>query len=97
MKQVIGIETTYTGAEHRYLVGLRLNVIAVIKGAAGPRFDPDARGALITDDETLAANGGIDTNDRVEVLPWIEKDRDWSFCSSNPRASDVAAFAGAGR
>lgn len=96
MQQVIGFETTYTGKEHPYLVGYRIKVIAVLKGAAAPDYDPDRPGMLITDDATLAQNGGLTADDRVEVLPWIAKDRDWSFCSSDPRATDLVAFAGVG-
>lgn len=88
MQQVIGVETTYTGSEHRYLVGYKVKVIGVIKGAAG---------TLITDDATLARAGGLDVNDRVEVLPWLAKERDWSFCSSDPLAVDLVAFAGVAR
>ena len=97
MKQVIGIETTYTGNEQGYLAGLRLKIVAVLKGAAGPAYDPDARADYITDDDELARAGGVEPTDRVEVLPWIARDRDWSFCSSYPRAADLAAFAGVGR
>ncbi|PIE66465.1 MAG: hypothetical protein CSA24_00050 [Deltaproteobacteria bacterium] len=43
--QIIGSTTTYHGTEHRYLVGYEVRVIAVIKGAAGPDYDPDADGA----------------------------------------------------
>lgn len=96
MQQVIGFETTYTGSEHPYLAGYRVKVIAVLKGAAASDFNPDRPGMLITDDATLAQNGGLTTDDRVEVLPWIAKDRDWSFCSSDSRATDLAAFAGLG-
>lgn len=87
MQQVIGFETTYTGTEHPYLVGYRVKVIGVIKGATG---------TLITDDATLAASGGLTADDRVEVMPWLARERDWSFCSSDPRATDLAAFAGVG-
>ncbi len=97
MQQVIGIETTYTGTEQGHLAGLRLKIVAVLKGAAGDNFNPDAPGTYITDDEELARAGGVEPMDRVEVLPWIARDRDWSFCSSDPRAADLAAFAGAGR
>ncbi len=96
MQQVIGFETTYTGSEHPYRVGDRVEVIAVLKGAAAPGYDPDRPGMLITDDATLAQNGGLTTDDRVEVLPWIAKERDWSFCSADVRATDLAAFAGVG-
>ncbi len=97
MQQVIGTETTYTGTEPRYLSGLRLKIVAVIKGAAGDNYNPDPQGTYITDDEDLAHAGGVEPMDRVEVLPWIARDRDWSFCSSDPRAADLAAFAGVGR
>ena len=96
MQQVIGLETTYTGNEHPYLVGYRVKVIAVLKGAAARDFDPDRPGLLITDDTMLAQNGGLTSDDRVEVVPWIARERDWSFCSSDARAGDLAAFAGVG-
>ena len=97
MQQVIGTETTYTGTEQGHLAGLRLKIVAVLKGAAGSAYDPDARANYITDDEDLARAGGVEPTDRVEVLPWIARDRDWSFCSSDPRAADLAAFGGGGR
>ena len=92
MQQVIGFETTYTGNEHPYLVGYRVKVIAVLKGAARPDFDPDLPGMLITDDEMLAQNGGLTVEDRVEVLPWIARERDWSFCSSDVRVWELARW-----
>lgn len=97
MKQVIGQETAYTGSEHPHLVGYRIKVIAVFKGAAAPDFDPDRPGMLITDDATLAQNGGLTTDDRVEVLPWIAKERDWSFCSSDVRVGDLEGLEGGAR
>ena len=39
-------------------VGYEVRVIAVIKGAAGPDYDPDADGAYLTDDEAIARAGG---------------------------------------
>jgi hypothetical protein len=92
MQQVIGFETTYTGSEHPYLVGYRVKVIAALKGAAAPDFDPDRPGMLITDDATLAESGGLTTDDRVEVLPWIARERGWSFCSSDVRVGELAGW-----
>ena len=91
--KTIGTETTYTGTEHRYLRGHRVLIIAVLKGAASPDFDPDAEGAHITDDDELARHGGIGPGDRVYVQPWIEKEQRFSFVSSDPRAIDLECFA----
>jgi len=77
----------------RYLVGYEVRVVAVIKGAAGPDYDPDADGAYLTDDQDIARAGGVTADDRVEVQPWIEKEGRFSFASSDPRAIDLACFA----
>ena len=74
-------------------VGYEVRVIAVIKGAAGPDYDPDVDGAYLTDDEDIARAGGVTADDRVEVQPWIEKEGRFSFASSDPRAIDLACFA----
>ncbi|MCK6574194.1 hypothetical protein L6V77_24200 [Myxococcota bacterium] len=52
---------------------------------------------LITDDATLAQHGGLRADDRVDVLPRIAHDRDWSFCSSDVRVADFEGCAPAGR
>lgn len=95
-KQVIGITPIDEGSGHRYPVGYRLKVIAEIKGAGTRRYDTYGIGTLITDDESLVANGGHDLENRADVLPRITKDRDGSFCSQDPRAMNLAAFAWTG-
>lgn len=87
--QGIGLKATYTGDEHLYL--------AVLEGAARPDFDSDRPGMQITDDATLALHGGLRADDRVDVLPRIAHDRDWSFCSSDVRVADFEGCAPAGR
>ena len=94
MNKVIGSTTTYHGTEHRYLVGLKVKIIAVIVNGARPDRDPDAEGSYCTDDETLAWAGGVTANDRVEVTPWMEKEQRFSFVTSDPLATDLACFAG---
>ncbi len=91
--QTIGTTTTYHGTEHRYLSGHRVRITAVIKGAAGPDYDPDAEGAYLTDDEDIARAGGVTADDRVDVQPWIEREGRFSFVSSDPCAVDLACFA----
>ena len=92
MGKVMGTITDYTGAEHGYLRGHQVKIVAVIKGAAAPDLDPDADLDIATTDEDLARLGGLDTNDRVEVQPWLPTEDRFSWVSSDPRAVDLACF-----
>ena len=92
MKKVIGTITSYQGSEFGFLKGHQVKIIAVIKNAADLDNDPDEDDGYITDDEDLARAGGVTANDRIEVQPWIESQGRFSFASSDPKASDLAAF-----
>jgi len=48
--------------------------------------------AVATTDEELAALGGLEANDRVDVVPWLEQAQRFSFVSSDPRALDLAGW-----
>ena len=88
MKKVIGTITTCDSNEHPYLRGHQVKVIAVMKDCD----DEESDDCYITDDEDLARAGGVTANDRVEVTPWIESQGRFSFASSDPLATDLAAF-----
>jgi hypothetical protein len=91
MKQkIIGTVTEYLGEEHRYLRGHKVRIVAVLKNAARPDLDPDEDRRYLTDEEDLARAGGITADDRVEVVPFLEKEERFSFVSSDPRAVDLA-------
>jgi len=92
-KKIIGSTTTCTSDEHRYLKGHTVRIIAVIKNAARPDYDPDEDGTYITDDDELERAGGVTDDDRVDVQPLIEKEGRFSFVSSDPKATDLACFA----
>ena len=92
MKRVIGSTTVYEGWSQPYLRGHQLKVIAVLKGRAHADADVDDENAYVTTDEHLARVGGVTADDRVEVVPFIEKEGRWSWASSDPRAVDLAAF-----
>ena len=92
-KQIIGSTTTCTSDEHPYLKGYTVRILAVIKNAARPDYDPDEDDTYITDDEDLKRAGGITADDRVDVQPWIAKEGRFSFVSSDPKATDLACFA----
>jgi len=92
-KQIIGSTTTCNSNEHRYLKGYTVRIVAVIKNAARPDYDPDEDDTYITDDEDLARAGGVTADDRVDVQPWIAKEGRFSFASSDPKAIDLACFA----
>lgn len=93
MEKIIGSSTTYHGAEHPYLNGCRVRIVAVLKNAAqhsGPGDNPDY--LSIRDDLSLAQAGGITAADRVEVQPWIEEENRFSFVTSDARPDDLDCF-----
>ncbi len=91
--KTIGLETVYRGSEHRYLGGLRVRIVAVLKGAAREGRDPDEDYAYLKDDDEIARAGGVTADDRIEVQPWMEKEQRFSFVTSDPRAIDLECFA----
>lgn len=84
--RVIGRRTTCDSAEHPYLHGHEVVVVAVLKNA----LRSDDSQTLTTDDEIRAA-GGVGPDDRLEVAP-ILPDGTLSFATSDPRATDVHGF-----
>ncbi len=90
---VIGRCTTYHGSEHGYLRGYTVKIIAVIKNAARPDYDPDEDEQYITDEDELTRAGSVTADDRLEVQPWLEKQDRFSFVSSDPLATDLECFA----
>ena len=89
----LGTTTTYDGAEHAYLRGHKVRIVAVLKNALRADYDPDRDGQYIRDEEDLERAGGVTADDRVEVKPWLAAERRFSFVSSDPRAIDLACFA----
>jgi hypothetical protein len=85
----LGKTYTYAGDESSWMRGLTVRVVAVLKGAARPDGNPDAEGYYLNDDERIARAGGIDVWDRVEVQPWMDEEKRFSFVTSDPRASDL--------
>jgi len=53
-----------------------VRIVAVVK----------ADGAYLADDLEIAAAGGVTAADRVEVQPWLPKERRFSFVSSTNEA-----------
>ena len=84
--EVIGRTTHYVGSEHSYLTGFAVRVVAVLRGG------DDEDGEHITDDERLAAIGGVRAGDRVEVQPWIEREGRFSWVTSDAMATDMECF-----
>lgn len=92
MGKTIRTITTYDGDEHPYLRGHRVLIVAVMKGAAASNHDPDREGSYLRDEADVVRAGGITADDRVEVQPWLEREKRWSFVTSNPRAIDLTSF-----
>ena len=96
MKKIIGATTSYNGNEQKYLRNYKIKIIAILKNAVlskGESYDPDAKDAYINDNEYLIKNGGVTENDRVEVTPWLVKEKRYSWVSSDPKAVDLEIFA----
>jgi hypothetical protein len=92
MARTIGTITTCDGDEHPYVRGHRVRIVAVMKGAAAPDFDPDRDGAILRDDDEIERAGGVTAADRIEVQPWVEREQRWSFVTCDARAIDLACF-----
>ena len=90
MQRIIGTTTTYHGTEHRFLTGATVRIVALVREGTGP---DGACEAYLDEDEAIARSGGIHATDRVEVQPWLERQRRFSFVTSDPLAADLAAFA----
>jgi hypothetical protein len=71
MAKIVGNTTTYHGTEHPYLCGLKVRIVAVMKGAAAPDHDPDHDGSYLRDEDEIARAGGVTAEDRVEVQPRV--------------------------
>jgi hypothetical protein len=92
MAKILGSTTTYHGDEHPYLRGLKVRIVAVMKGAAAPDHDPDRDDSYLRDEDAIARAGGVTADDRVEVQPWLADEQRWSFVCSDPRALDLGCF-----
>ena len=95
-KKIIGTVTRYTGDEHPYLRSYDVRIVAVLhNGNAEPDEDGEIPGYEHLDNDTdIARFGGVTANDRIEVVPYINKEKRYSWVSSDPRAEDLACFAG---
>ncbi len=92
MAKTIGTITTCQSDEHRYLTGRKVIIIAILKNATSDDVDGSDY-QVIDDDADLARAGGVSSDDRVEVQPWIVEKGRFSFASSDPKACDLACFA----
>jgi len=92
MAKILGSTTTYCGTEHPYLCGLKVRIVAVMKRAAAPDHDSDREDSCLRDEDAVACAGGVTAEDRIEVQPWLEGERRWSFVTSDPRALDLGCF-----
>lgn len=92
MARTIGTITTYDGDEHPYLRGHKIRIVVVLPHAAASDFDPDRESRVLRDDDEIERAGGVTADDRIEVQPWLERERRWSFVTSDPRAMDLACF-----
>jgi len=92
-EKIIGTVTTCDSPEHPYLCGLRVRIVAVLRGQARPDFeDCGDDDTYIKDDHQLERLGGVTADDRIEVQPWLEGEKRFSFISSDPRAADLDCF-----
>ena len=86
--RVIGLRTRYHGDEHRYLRNHDVVIVAVLKDAL--RVEEHD---YLTTDEEIANAGGVGPDDRIEVAPILPEEGRMSFVTSDPKATDLEAFA----
>ena len=53
----LGSTTTYLGDEHPYLRNCKVRIVAVMKRAAAPDYDPDRDGSYLRDEAEIARAG----------------------------------------
>ena len=92
MARIIGAVTRYEGLEHKFMRGLTVRVVAVMKGTAVPDREPEADYPYLRNEEDVIRSGGVTENDRLEVQPWIKEERRFSFVTSDARAIDLVGL-----
>ena len=88
MAKIIGSTAAYKGEEHPYLHGYKLRIVAVLKNRLRNDIGEDGYTNIRSDDELIRA-GGLTSDDRVEVTPWIGSEKRYSWITSDPRAVDL--------
>jgi hypothetical protein len=89
--KILGSITTYVGSEIPGLNGLRVRILAVLRGALRPDHDPDSDDSFVNDEQELERLGGVTADDRLDVQP-IFPDGRQSFVHVDPRAIDLECF-----
>jgi hypothetical protein len=92
MTRIIGAEAIYQGTAHRFMRGLKVRIVAVLKGVDAPDRDGEDDYSYLRDDAEVLRNGGLTEHDRVEVQPWIEEERRFSFVTSDARVADLVGL-----
>lgn len=85
-KAIIGTVTEYIGSDYGFSKNHKVRIIAVLKNAGEGEHE------YVGNDKRLQEVGGVTAADRIEVLPWIEKESRYSFASSDPKATELACF-----
>lgn len=92
MSRIIGAEATYQGTEHPFMRGLKVRIVAVLKGVDAADRDREDDYPYLREDAEVFRNGGLTEHDRVEVQPWIEEERRFSFVTSDARVVDLVGL-----
>ncbi len=82
---LIGAVATYNGTGHPHLRGHTVRVFRVIRRPGG---DPDA-GRVIYKNDELAAVGGVNEDDVIEVHVWLPTYRRFGFVQNDVRLGDL--------
>jgi hypothetical protein len=91
-QKVIGAITRYIGSDRAIGCGARVKFIQVIHGALLPNYDADSDDSHSWCDEDVAARGGVNEKDRVEVRI-IRDDGELYLGSMDAPAIDLEMFA----
>lgn len=82
----IGTIAIYNGTDHRYLTGNKV----IVRGVFRPDPNGDEENDLyINDPEFLERVGGVQDGDVIDVAPWIERRKGFSFVTSDVDPADL--------
>lgn len=91
--EIIGTITRYVGHEFPHLRDRDIKIVVVLKNLAklGVSYDSEDFDMVHTDEGIVKA-GGVTADDCIEVQPWMDDEKRFSWISSDPVATDLACF-----
>ena len=92
MAKILGSTTTYHGTEHPYLRGCKVRIVAVMKRAAAPDYDPDRTIRTCATRRRSPARAASPPTTAWRFSHGSKGSSAGASSTSDPRAIDLACF-----